>query len=417
MYGVDRREFLQSSAALVAAGVAAQTAGAAAPSEQLHFALIGAGGQGLRIADYLLQVPGARMTAVCEINPVQVEAAQQRAPDATVYEDWHEMLAAQRDLQAVLIALPEHTHAEAAIAAMRAGKDVFCEKPMAYSLEQGRAMIAARDETGRVLAIGQQRRSNPLYYLAHRLVQEEGAIGEVMRADAFWDRWEDWKRPLPAVNKDFAPWGFPSLNHLINWRLFREYGHGLMTENGTHQMDACGWLLGNKRPQVVCGMGAIRYRDERETHDIVSAEYLFEGDVIVRFTQDFHQGFNYGWSYGELLVGNEGALRITAQNELVLYDRQRRQHRVPIARLGEIELGGITLTPEQLTAVEADREAGGLAMFSYANEMQIFAHAVRHRTPVTCTGEIGLDSIAATIVGTEAQFAREYRTFDSGMFA
>jgi predicted dehydrogenase len=314
------------------------------------------------------------------------------------------------------VALPEHTHAPATIAALKAGKDVFCEKPMAYSLEQARAMIAARDRSQKILQVGQQRRSSPLYYLAERLIQKEGVVGEILRIDAFWDRETDWKRPLPKLDKDFSKWGFPTLDHLVNWRLYRKYGHGLMTENGTHQMDASSWLLGNKRPKYVCGMGTSRYRDHRETHDICSAEYMFDGDFIVRFTQDFHQGFNYGWSYGELVLGADGAMRITAEQEIVLYDKNRKPTRVPIERLGDITLAGVPATVAEMKAAEADRAGGGLRTFSYAHEMRIFAHCVRTRSQPTCTGEIGLNSIAYTILGTEAQFAREYRNFEPNMF-
>ena len=190
-----------------------------------------------------------------------------------------------------------------------------------------------------------------------------------------------------------------------------------MTENGTHQMDASGWLLGGRRPKVVCGMGTSRYADGRETHDICSAEYMYEGDTIVRFTQDFHQGFNFAWSYGELFLGMDGALRVTAEQELVVYDKERRPTKVSIAKLGEIELGGVLSTTSELAAAEADRAGGGLRTFAYQNEMRIFNHAVRNRTQPTCTGEIGMNSVAATIVGTDAQFAGEYRKFTPEMFA
>jgi hypothetical protein len=175
--------------------------------------------------------------------------------------------------------------------------------------------------------------------------------------------------------------------------------------------------LGNKKPKLVCGMGTARYRDGRETHDICSAEYMYEGDTIVRFTQDFHQGFNYGWSYGELLLGAEGALRITAEQEIVLYDKNRKATPIGIEKLGAVTLGGIESTVAEMRAAAADRAGGGLRTYSYANEMRIFAHAVRTRSHPTCTGEIGLNSIAATVTGTEAQFAGEYRKFDAKMFA
>ena len=413
-----RRGFLQSTAAIGAVAATTRFARAATANDSLNFALIGAGGQGRHVAGNFLKVPGVKMTAVCEINPLCVAEAQKLSPDARVYDDWKDLLDKEKDLQAVVIALPEHTHASASIDAMKAGKDVFCEKPMAYTIDEARAMIATRDETGRVLQIGQQRRSNPLYYLAERMLQKEGVIGEIMRVDAFWDRASDWKRDVPKdLDKDFSKWGFPTANHLINWRLYRKYGHGLMTENGTHQMDASGWLLGGRRPKVVCGMGTSRYADGRETHDICSAEYMYEGDTIVRFTQDFHQGFNFAWSYGELFLGMDGALRVTAEQELVVYDKERRPTKVSITKLGEIELGGVLSTTSELAAAEADRAGGGLRTFAYQNEMRIFNHAVRNRTQPTCTGEIGMNSVAATIVGTDAQFAGEYRKFTPEMFA
>ncbi len=415
MSNITRRRFLQASAATAAVAAAPRLA-AQPPSENIHFALIGAGGQGRWDAGKLLNVPGVKLTAICDINPESVAAAKQIAPDARVYEDWNQLLAQEKDLQAALVALPEDTHAPASVAAMQAGLDVFCEKPMAFSLEQAREMIAARDKHQRVLQIGQQRRSNPLYYLADRLVGKEGAIGDVLRIDAFWDRWEDWKRPLPELQKDFRPWGYPSLDHLINWRLYRKYGHGLITENGTHQMDVASWLLSGKKPQKVCGLGAIRYPDHRETHDICSAEYMFEGDVIVRFTQDFHQGLNYGWSYGELLLGSEAALRITSEQEIVHYDRQRKATRIPIEQIGDVEIAGVSSTVDDLKAAEADRAGGGLRTYSYFHEMRIFVHCVRNRSQPSCTGEIGHNAISFTVTGSEAQFGGEMKSFDSAMF-
>ena len=351
MSSPHRRDFLKAGAAVATAAVFGSSTRAEKASEDIHFALIGAGEQGTRIATLFAKLPNVRLTAACEILPPNIERLKNNkdlkdkgSAEATYYEDWNELLGKEKDLQAVVIALPEHTHAPAAIAALKAGKHVFCEKPMAYSLEQGREMLAAAKESGKTFQIGQQRRSNPLYYLAYRLLQKDGKIGETLRVDAFWDRSQDWKRPVPDVKKDFNPWGFPTTDHLVNWRLYKKYGHGLMTENGTHQMDAAGWLLGNKKPLYVCGMGAIRYKDKRETHDIASAEYLYEGDTIVRFTQDFHQNLNFGWEYGELFLGDKGALRVTEERHLVHYPYKgdnkgyRQGEEIKITELGNCNL-------------------------------------------------------------------------------
>jgi predicted dehydrogenase len=415
MQPLSRRTFLQSS--LAAATVLATKAhGQSTGDGDIPFALIGSGGQGRHVAFRLAAEPGTRLEAICEINPASVAEVKKVAPDVRVYESWDEMLGKEKNLRTAVVGLPEHLHAPASIAALDAGLDVFCEKPMAYSLEDSRAMIAARNRNNGILQVGQQRRSNPLYYLAERLLQKEGSIGEIIRVDAFWDRWTDWKFGLPPVEKDFRPWGYPTLNHLVNWRLYREYGHGLMTENGTHQMDASGWLLGNRRPQRVCGLGVTRFDDQRETHDVVSADYEFDGRTIVRFTQDLHQGTNYRWSYGELFLGKEGALRVTAEQDLVLIDTKRRETRVPIEKLGEFELAGLSNSVDDMKKAEADRTGGGLRTYSYQNEMRIFANCVRTRQQPACTAEIGHNSIAFTIVGTEAQYNNEPRAFTSEMF-
>ena len=163
-------------------------------------------------------------------------------------------------------------------------------------------------------------------------------------------------------------------------------------------------------------MGAIRYGDGRETHDICTAEYMFDGGTIVRFAQDFHQGLNYGWSYGELLLGSEAAMRITAEQEIFVFDRDRKQTRIPISRLGGCEIAGVVSTPEELEQVEADRAGGGLRTFSYAHEMRIFTHCVRSRTQPSCTGEIGHNAIAFTATGADAQYNGRVISFDSGVF-
>jgi predicted dehydrogenase len=428
MSSPHRRDFLKSSAAVAAAAVLGQSGRAEKASDNLHFALIGAGSQGSHICGRLLQVPNTKLTAVCDIFPPSIENLPKNienlkrnidvksVADAHHYEDWNELLTKEKDLQGVVIALPEHTHKDAAVAALKAGKHVFCEKPMAYSLEQGREMLAAAKESGKTLQIGQQRRSSPLYYLAYRLLQKDGKIGEILRVDAFWDRAQDWKRAVPDVKKDFTPWGFPTTDHLVNWRLYRKYGHGLMTENGTHQMDASGWLLGNKKPLYVCGMGAIRYKDKRETHDIASAEYLYEGDTVVRFTQDFHQNLNYGWEYGELFLGSDAAIRVTEEQHLVFYPKRkdnkgyREGTEIKVSELGTIEFPGATYTADDLAKVADFRT------FSYENEMRIFAHCVRNGGQPTCTGQIGFNSIVPTILGTEAQFGKKYVDFDAKMW-
>jgi hypothetical protein len=118
-----------------------------------------------------------------------------------------------------------------------------------------------------------------------------------------------------------------------------------------------------------------------------------------------------------LVLGDEAALRVTAEQQIVIYDRKRRSHEVPISRLGDIELAGVPASAKELAAAQANREGGGLRTYSYDHEMRIFAHCVATRRQPTCTAEIGLNTLAITVVGTEAQLSRQYKNFTPDMFA
>lgn len=403
-----RRDFFKEAGTLAAAAMLAANDRVYAANDKLNVAIIGAGQQGQRDLKYCLENAGTKCVAICEIHPANYEAANKIAGgQAKHYTDWNEMLA-KEDLDAILIGLPEDTHHPAAIAAMKKGCHVFCEKPMAYSIEQGHEMVKVSRETGKVLQIGQQRRCHPLYYLAEELLQRDKVCGDIIRVDAFWDRWSDWVRPMPDYNLDVAKWGYPTFHHLINWRLYRKYGHGLMTENGTHQLDVASWLLGNRRPKSVTGIGVTYAKDGRETHDVVSANYLFDGDVIVRFSQDFRQGYNFGWNYGELFLGDKGSLRIIECNRLTLVPKGKKEKEYSMGEVNKgngFELAGIKYTAKELTDIKIDNWLGWML------EQRNFVHCCRTGEKPACTAEIGHNSIVPTIVGTEAQYAKDVIDF------
>ncbi|QEG36388.1 hypothetical protein Pr1d_37020 [Bythopirellula goksoeyrii] len=112
--------------------------------------------------------------------------------------------------------------------------------------------------------------------------------------------------------------------------------------------------------------------------------------MIVCFSQDFHQGFNYQGSYGELLLGTESALRITSEQELFHYDKSKRAHKIPNEEIGdEIQIAGVSSLKDELTKAEEDRQGGGLRTFSYLIEMRIFVDCIRNNRQPACSGEIG----------------------------
>ncbi len=175
--GVSRRAFLKSAAAGAAAVAAPKVlASGTAGREPLRLALLGAGAQGRRLLMDCLKVPGVRFAAVCDIwdrnRDYAVRLLGKYRQEAGAYEDYRQMLAARDDLDAVLIATPDWVHAEQTIACLEAGLDVYCEKEMSNSVAEARRMVAAARRTGRRLQVGHQRRSNPRYIRARKLVAE-----------------------------------------------------------------------------------------------------------------------------------------------------------------------------------------------------------------------------------------------------
>ncbi|MCS6863320.1 MAG: Gfo/Idh/MocA family oxidoreductase, partial [Abditibacteriales bacterium] len=161
-------------------------------------AVIGTGneGRGALMAN-ALRIPGVKIAAVADINPQNLQAAVDMTKGtARGYEDYRKMLEKEKEVQAVLIATPLNTHASITIDCLNAGKHVLCEKTMAYSVEECKAMVNAARKNKRWLQIGHQRRYNPIYHHAYDLIQN-GAIGQITHVRAQWNRNGNWRRALP----------------------------------------------------------------------------------------------------------------------------------------------------------------------------------------------------------------------------
>jgi predicted dehydrogenase len=195
---IDRRTFLGRSAVagagLVISGMAPARASVRKQSNDLNVALLGAGDQGQVLLDSCLKIPGVRFKAVCDI---WTDFNQKRAVrllgkfghDVTGYEDYQEMLAQTDDLDAVILATPDFWHAEHTIGCLKAGLHVYCEKEMSNSLADARRMVLASRETGKLLQIGHQRRSNPRYvHCRDKLLKEARILGRITTVNAQWNR-------------------------------------------------------------------------------------------------------------------------------------------------------------------------------------------------------------------------------------
>ncbi|MBB4034936.1 putative dehydrogenase [Dysgonomonas hofstadii] len=260
-----------------------------------RLALIGTGSRGMYHVNHLLQIPHAEVVAICDIYQPHLDNAAKFYPKAKQYKDYNDAIA-DPNVDGILISTPLHMHAPISIAGLRAGKHVFCEKSMARTLEQCREMYDTYKETGKVLYIGMQRLFDPKYLKAIELIND-GTIGQIVGLRNFWYRNNDWRRPVPE----------PSLERQINWRLYKEYSGGLMTELASHQLQMGTWV--NKSlPDYITGFGDnIFWKDSRTVYDSVSVIYHYSNGLRMTF-ESIISNKRYGMD--EQVLGHKGTLEL-----------------------------------------------------------------------------------------------------------
>lgn len=325
--GLSRRDFLVSAAAAAAgAGMILpgprKVQGAAGQGGTLRVALIGAGTQGREVLMVNgLKIPGLRFQAVCDIWPYHRLYASRMlrryGHEVNVYEDYREMLQEEKDLDAVLIATPEGMHAEHTLACLGAGLHVYCEKEMSNRLEEARRMVKAAGESGRLLQIGHQRRSNPRYlHTAEKLLGEARLLGRVTHAYGQWNRavQEDrgWPEKYEMDAATLRKYGYASMHEFRNWRWFKKHGGGPIVDLGSHQIDIFSWFFGAP-PRSVMASGGADYYKGREWYDNVMA--IYEYDTPRGTARACYQVLTTtsARGYYETFMGDEGALQISEQ--------------------------------------------------------------------------------------------------------
>ncbi|MEK0446932.1 MAG: hypothetical protein RLZZ399_2253 [Verrucomicrobiota bacterium] len=278
-----RRSFLRTLATSSAAlSLPARVyAGAIGANQAIRIGGIGFNGRGMANLAGLLAVPDVRVTALCDVDSTvlskgrsAMEAAGQRVQ---VFSDLRRLLESQ-EVDAVMVATPNHWHVLAAIWAMEAGKDVYLEKPVSHTLWEGKQLVAAVDQYGRILQSGTQSRSSPALQTAHAWLQE-GNLGRLIRAHGTCYK----RRPsigkvdgpvAPPANVDYDLWCGPAAKGDLfraklhyDWHWVWETGNGDLGNQGVHQMDIARWFMGEKGlpPSAMSVGGRFGYVDDGQT--------------------------------------------------------------------------------------------------------------------------------------------------------
>jgi predicted dehydrogenase len=296
-------------------------------NEKVNIAVIGLGGRGKAHINYLLQIPSAVIGAVCDVNQEQTERAQAQIEKATgrkpaAFEDMRKLFA-DKSVEAVTTATPNHWHSLAAIWAMQAGKDVYGEKPASYNMFEGRQMLATARKYKRICQVGMQSRSIPHKRKAIELLRQ-GVIGKVYMAKGLcFKRRPSINKtppsPVPAgLNWDLflgpAPMRpFTKNRFAYNWHWFWDTGNGDIGNQGIHEMDIARWGMGRTLPKgVVSTGGKYLYDDDQETpntqiatFDFGDAELVFEVRGLITGGEAEMHGTRQGF-VGNLFYGEKG---------------------------------------------------------------------------------------------------------------
>jgi len=329
VHSYDRRGFLKAASAattgaLLGTRLHALTADLVprtiAANDHIQIALIGAGGQGMGDTKTAIQVPGVKLVAVADCyNGRLAHSKELWGDDIFTTRDYNEILA-RKDIDAVLIGTPDHWHKQASVDALKAGKDVYCEKPMIHLYSDGPEMIEAARATGRILQVGSQRVSSVIYAKAKELLAS-GAIGQLNMVTARWDRnsamgaWDytvppdastetcDWPRFLGTAPK--IPF---NAEQFFQWRKWKAYGSGVAGDLFVHLFSGTHFITGSHGPTRGMATGALRFwKDGRDVPDVLLGLFDYEGfnlSLRVNFVDGGEE------SEGLIFTGSEGTMEI-----------------------------------------------------------------------------------------------------------
>jgi len=411
MKDMDRRDFLKMSTgaatafvlSVEGAGLFAQFADDVSP---VNAAVIGAGRQGRVIMGELNKFPFVTVKAVCDTSEGRLRGAKRRAKGVATYPDFKQMLDTEKEIDAVFVCTPSHLHTDIAVACLAAGKHVYCEAPMATTIDDCRTIAAAAKKASTVFHVGLQYRSNPIYKLAREFMLA-GSIRDTVCVRGQFHEKTSWRMPATDPAKDRA----------LNWKLFPDVSIGLLGEEGTHQFDIMGWFL-NKLPVSVSGSGSIRlHNDGREMPDTCHCNMIWPGGLNMNYTATLA---NSHFGRFEEFVGTMGAIRLVGDFGWLFKeaDAPTQGWEVYAVRQNLHKDQGITLIADATKLAKQGKlkEGVGLPHPAMYYGLQDFLLSVTGGKPSACPAPLGLRASVIGIKAHEAAMSGKEIVFEKEWF-
>src|SRR5712691_5058090 len=402
---LSRRRFLWTSAAALAwsrlPGYAAELADA-----KKRVGLIGAGWYGKADLFRLIQVAPVEVVSLCDVDRAMLaDAAQQVASrqlskkTPRTYGDYRKMLA-ERDLDLVLIATPDHWHALAFVEAVKAGADVYVQKPVSVDVVEGQAMLRAARRYGRVVQVGTQRRSTPHLMEAREQIVQAGRLGKVGLVEVYcYYHMRTRENPPDSAPPESLDWEFytgpapmrpyNTLVHPRGWRAFMEYSNGILGDMCIHMLDMVRWMMGLGMPKRVTSSGGIFVDKGSKANitDTQTATFEYDGLRVVWTHRSWGDPPDPKYPWGATFYGDKGTLKASVMS----YDF------IPEGK-GEAIHKDVTYELEQYPEDKTEKDLEKHVAPAIRGHMKDFLSAIDRRTRPVADIEQGHISSASCIL-------------------
>ncbi len=407
---IERRDFLKGSAA-AAVGLALAPARALGANDRIVAGFIGTGRQGQGNLRSFLKQPNAEVGAVCDVYDPNLEKAAAIAGERAVkLKDFRRVLD-RKEIDVVVVSTPDHWHAYQTVAACQAGKDVYVEKPISVTIEEGRKMVEAGRRYERVIQVGTQQRSG--VHFQHVVANVRGGRMGKISFVRTWNYgnsspygignppdgeppesldWDLWLGPAPRV--PFNPNRFGVFeDQWSHFRWFWDYAGGMITDWGVHLIDIVHWAMDVEAPQAISASGGKFFlQDNRETPDTLLVTYEYPGFVCTYENRELNGSPLSGKGYGIQFHGTEGSLFV-----------DRNGYEIVPEKRGRGPLAVDRMEPA------AEQSSNNSAVDHWAN----FLESVRSRTRPICDIETGHRSTSACLLGNIAYRRRRRIEWDA----
>ena len=448
MKNFTRRDFLRTAS--VAGGGLVLSSGmlkaAGASGKKLNVAMVGVGAEGRVLLQSLLKLPNLNFVAICDIWKSYAQryaiamVKKTLKQDAKGYEDYKLLIKNHaKDLDAVFIATPDCWHAPMTVDFLEAGVNVYCEKMMSDTLEGARKMVLAARKSGKLLQIGHQRKSNPRYiYAREKLLRGASICGNIMACNGQWNRAVSFDLQPPKNQKytmsteELNKYGYKNMHQFLNWRWYKGFGGGAISDLGAHQIDIFGWMLG-ARPSRVMASGSRDYYkkpDGSPAHDWddnVMCIFEFDKTFQGKKAQVFYQVLtttSAGGGYFESFMGDQGTLKMSENPALIKLFRENNAPKWDTL-IEEGVIGGSDASGASVKIADS-RESAALVSYNFPDKipgvvvigkdkdgntvekpihmyhLENFLGAVRGENKLNCDAEHAYEAEAAVFKAREA---------------